>query len=128
MKLKPLDSKKQAEIIAIAQAQEFMKSMDTDGRDALWRKEHQQAATAFLMQNNYSQYYRYDDRHGINVRACWWERDGYEGDQLVLFFGAMYAGTDMDQILDPCKDEHWVYYWVEADGTLTWATDEYNHA
>jgi hypothetical protein len=94
----------------------------------LWRKEHQQDATAFLTQNNYSQYYRYDDRHGINVRACWWERDGHEGDQLVVFFGAMYAGTDMDQILDPCKDEHWVYYWVEADGTLTWATDEYNHA
>ncbi len=128
MQLNPLDDQKQAQMIAIAQAQELINSMELDELDSLWLKEHQQAATEFLSQNNYNAYYRYHDRHGIDVSACWWERDGFEGEQLVLIFGAMYAGTDINQILDPCKDQHWVWYWVESDGQLTWAQDEYSNA
>ncbi len=123
MKLQQLDSKKQAELVAVAQGKELIKSFGADELDALWRKDCQQAASEFLAENDYNAYYRYHD--GINVSSCWWERDGHDGEQLVLIFGAMYAGTDINQILDPCKDQHWVYYWVESDGSLTWAQDEY---
>jgi len=125
MKLQQLDSKKQAELIAVAQGQELINKMELDELDSLWHKEHQQAASEFLTQNNYNAYYRYHDRHGINVSSCWWEREGFDEEQLVLIFGAMYAGNDINLIFDPCKDQHWVYYWVAADGSLTWATDEF---
>jgi hypothetical protein len=125
MKLQPLDNNKLAQMTAIAQAQELLTTLTLDELDAIWRKDCQAKAQAFLGEAGYRGYYRYHDRHAISISACWWSRDGFEGDQLVVIFGAKYSHTDMDLIVHCGSDEHWAYYWVEPDGALTWAQDEY---
>jgi hypothetical protein len=125
MQLQPLDTKKIAEMTAIAQAQKLLKTLTLDELDAIWRKDCQANAQAFLSESGYRGHYRYHDRHAINVSACWWGRDGFQDDQLVICFSAKYSHTDLNLILHCCSDEHWAYYWVESDGSLTWAQDEY---
>jgi hypothetical protein len=125
MQLQPLDPKEIAVISAIAQAKELLKTLNRDELDAIWLEECQGKAKAFLSESGYRGYYEYRDRHAISVSACWWSRDGFEGDQLVVIFGAKYSHTDIDLIIHCCADEHWAYYWVESDGSLTWAQDEH---
>jgi hypothetical protein len=125
MQLQPLDPKKIAEMTAIAQAQELLKTLTLEELDAIWHKDCQAKAKAFLSEAGYRGYYQYRDRQAISVSACCWSREGFDDDQLVVIFGAKYSHTDLDLILDCHSEEHWAYYWVEPDGALTWAQDEY---
>lgn len=125
MKLQPLNPKKIAEMTAIAQTEEMLKTLSIDQLDAIWRKDCQDKAQAFLDVSGYRGYYRYHDSHAIKVTANWSNRDGFEDTQLAVTFWAAYSGNDMNLILDCLADNHWACFWVESDGSLTWARDRY---
>jgi hypothetical protein len=115
MKLQPLDDRTQAELIGIAQAQQLLDTLETNNY-RLFPEKTRENALRVLQSEDPLGHYDYRTIYTV-VEATHWIRDGYEKKQLVIIFCAKPSNPNT-----LCSD-HSVFYWVEADGSLSFIKD-----